>query len=202
MPSNLRIKLANFFAKRSCPAWQSNKAIRKACRKIYRFLMETGAKSYPYENIDFAPWEESDGDFYTLITDSNNNVIRRSTSYVAWMMKRYCGGWPKKPTPEKREPGEHAFDAKHWDEVLSFNGWDRIPDGFWPLWPREGTVETYHYIGILPDEGEFGQLLWLDGIDPGPYTWVVSTYKDFRKEEYPIPISDKSGVVWYKKTKV
>ena len=200
--STLRIKLANFFAKRSCPAWQSNKAIRKACRKIYRFLMETGAKSYPYENMDFAPWEESEGDFYTIITDSNNNVIRRSTSYVAWMIKRHCGSWPKRPVPGERKPGEHAFDARHWDEILDYNGWDRVPMELWSLQPKHWDSNLNAHVclvGIIPDEGEFGQLVWFIDEDQNSRTWRVATFKDFRKVEYSILESGKTGVVWYKK---
>ena len=199
--STLKIKVANFFAKQSCPAWQSHRFIRKICRKAYRFIMEFRAKDYPYADPDFAPWPESDGDFYTLITDSANFVIRRSTSYVAWMMKKYCGGWPKLPTPGERQPGEHKFDAKHWDEVLAFNSWSRMPTGFWPLWPRRGAIDEYHYIGLRPNEGEFGQLLWLTGIDERSRSWTGSTYKDFRKVDCSIPISEKSDVIWYQKTK-
>ena len=123
--SSLKIIIANFFAKQSCSAWQPNRVVRKICRKEYRFIMETGAKlraysnvndefrakSYPYEDIDFANWPESDGDFYTLITDSGNFVIRHSTSYMAWLMKKHCGGWPKLPIPGERKPGEHSFEA-------------------------------------------------------------------------------------------
>lgn len=85
--STFKIKVANFFARESCAAWQPKRIIRIIYRHIYRFIMETGAEEYPYANLDFAKWQESDSNFYTLITDSSNFVIRRSTSYVAWMMK-------------------------------------------------------------------------------------------------------------------
>ena len=114
--STFKIKVANFFARESCAAWQPKRIIRIIYRHIYRFIMETGAEEYPYADPDFAKWQESDGNFYTLITDSSNFVIRRSTSYVAWMMKKYCGSSPKLPKPGPRKPGEHRFDAKHWGE--------------------------------------------------------------------------------------
>ena len=205
--SILKIKVANFFAKQSCPAWQSHRFIRKICRKTYRFIMEFRAKDYPYADPDFAPWPESDGEFYTLITDSANFVIRRSTSYIAWMMKKYCGGWPKLPTPGERLPGEHKFDAKHWDEVLKFNCWQRSAG--WPI-PTEIDVEMgRHYIGIIPDEGEFGQLVWFVDLKMGfvdnppfefnmPYSWHVWTYKDFQKKDYSIPASRVSKIIWYR----
>ena len=86
--STLKINLANFFAKQSCSAWQKNRIVRKICRDTYRLIMETGAANYPYANSDFANWPESDGDSYTLVTDSSNFVIRHSASYIAWMMKK------------------------------------------------------------------------------------------------------------------
>ena len=157
--STLKINLANFFAKQSCSAWQKNRIVRKICRDTYRLIMETGAANYPYANSDFADWPESDGDSYTLVTDSCNFVIRHSASYIAWMMKKHCGGWPKLPVPGERKPGEHNFDAKHWNEVLEFNGWQELSEYEWP--EMADDIDDTHYIGIMPNEGEFGQLVWL-----------------------------------------
>ena len=121
-----KIKVANFFARQSCAAWQPIRIIRVICRHIYRSIMESGAKEYPYANPKFANWQESDGNFYTLVTDSSGFVIRRSTSYVAWLMKKHCGSSPKLPKPGPRKPGEHRFDAKHWGEILEYNGWQKV----------------------------------------------------------------------------
>ena len=148
------------------------------------------SNDYPYENTDFANWPESDGDFYTLITDSANFVIRRSTSYIAWMMKKHCGGWPKLPAPGKREPGEHSFDAKHWGEVLEFNGWQKVSMENWPT--LHDQQEDNHFIGIIADEGKFGQLVWFVGAEAKedlrtPIYWHVWTYRDFKKADYTIP---------------
>lgn len=193
--SSLKISVANFFAKNSCTAWQKSRPIRKTCRKIYRFIMETGATEYPYKNPEFAPWPEDDGkDTYCLVTDSDNFVIRRSPSFIAWKIKRTIGKWPKLPIPGPREEGEHAFDAKHWDEVLDYNGWVR---------QKRGPMDTgSFYIGILKDEGEFGQLVWLDRIETKVFfkLWIVSTYKDFKEIQYGIP-SNNDLVIWYAKAK-
>jgi hypothetical protein len=115
------------------------------------------------------------------------------------MIKKHYGRWPKKPVPGKREPGERAFDAKHWDEILIYNGWECVPIGSWLLWPNHCTVGDFHYIGLLADEGEFGQLVWFLDDDRSSCAWRVSTYKDFKKVEYSIQKSEKSGIVWYRK---
>ena len=202
--STFKIKIANLFAMQSCPAWQSNRAIRKICRKAYRFLMEFGAMEYPYADTNFANWPESDSDeFYTLVTDSDNFVIRRSTSYIAWMIRRHCGKWPKLPTPGEREPGEHHFDAKHWDEVLEFNGWTR--DKLGPGMPD--AINKTRFIGIIPEEGEFGQLVWFMRVDMDydieceveyVRSWHVASYRDFKWVHYFIPVSDEENIIWYR----
>ena len=46
--STFKIKVANFFARESCAAWQPKRIIRIIYRHIYRFIMETGAEEYPY----------------------------------------------------------------------------------------------------------------------------------------------------------
>ena len=198
--STLKINLANFFAKQSCSAWQKNRIVRKLCRDIYRLIMETGAANYPYANSDFADWPESDGDSYTLVTDSCNFVIRHSASYVAWMMKKHCGGWPKLPVPGERKPGEHNFDAKHWNEVLEFNGWQELSEYEWP--EMADLDNDAHYIGIMPGEGEFGQLVWLMyaglGDSKKSRKWCVLTYQDLKEQSLILKASADTGVIWYR----
>lgn len=209
--STFKIKVANFFAKNSCSAWQSSRPIRIISRKIYRFVMEAGAKEYPYADMNFANWPESDEDgSYSLVSDSCGFVIRRSPSYIAWKIKQTTGKWPKLPVPGKRAPGEHSFDAKHWDEVLEFNGWQRLGN------PREFSVlDGVPYVGIIADWGEFGQLVWLETLekecgydyddvlndffleDHSVCGWKVSTYEDFRKVNFTISSSRGIDVVWY-----
>ena len=162
--------------------------------------METGAANYPYANSDFADWPESDGDSYTLVTDSCNFVIRHSASYIAWMMKKHCGGWPKLPVPGERKPGEHNFDAKHWNEVLEYNGWQELSEYEWPELTQASS--DVHYIGILPNEGEFGQLVWLvdasEGDNNTPAEWYVWTYQDLRKQNLTLPVATTSNIIWYR----
>lgn len=199
--STLKIRIANFFAKNSCTAWQSSRPVRKVCRKIYRFIMEFGATDYPYADPDFANWPECDEDGkYSLITDSCNFVIRRSPSYIAWKIKRTTGHWPKLPVPGKRAPGEHNFDAKHWDEVLEFNGWRRCDCG--PV--LFDAINETNFVGVIADEGEFGQVVWFQGLETSydreldierVEYWGVSTYADFQEKNYIIPIS--FNIAWY-----
>ena len=104
------------------------------------------------------------------------------------------------PIPGKRAPGEHKFDAKHWGEVLEYNGWKRHELG--PTLPD--VARGTHFIGILADKGEFGQLVWFNGVVTTGYSyqrteyvksWSVTTYDNFRQKDYSLP--ETSGVVWY-----
>ena len=157
-----KIKVANFFARQSCAAWQPIRIIRVICRHIYRYIMEHGAKEYPYANPKFADWQESDGNFYTLVTDSSGFVIRRSTSYIAWLMKKHCWISPKLPKPGPRKPGEHRFDAKHLGEILEYNGWQKVSKADWPSY-YDVRIDK-HFIGIITDADEFGLLVWFKNV--------------------------------------
>ena len=191
----LKIKIANLFAKNSCSAWQSKRFVRKISRQMYRFIMETGSKTYPYAEANFANWPESDEEGkYSLITDSDNFVIRRSPSYIAWIIKQTYGSWPKLPTPGKRLPGEHKFDAKHWDEILEFNKWCKVKNP--GTQSALGVNEPKHFIGVIADEGEFGQLVWYEGPGSDLAHVKVSTYKNFQKAVYEIMLSE--NIIWYR----
>ena len=206
MERTLRIKVANFFARNSCKAWQPIGILRKICRRCYQSIMESGNdKNYPYADKSFADWPESDDKYnYTLVTDSAGFVIRHSPSYIAWMIKQKTGRWLKRPTPGPRTPGEHAFDAKHWDEILEYNGWQKC---ILPVTINDKGKSHISYVGIIKDEGEYGQLLWLDDADIEYYdsvlgigrvkSWGVSTYKNFQLEYRIIPVSNHSGIIWY-----
>ena len=199
--SSFKIRLANKFAKNSCSAWQSSRVIRRFSRWAYRRIMEKGKAEYPYADQEFANWPEDDSkDHYTLISDSAGFVIRRSTSYIAWKIKRTTGKWPTRPEPGERAPGEHAFDAKHWGEILEHNGW--VPYG--PVTPN--MASRGDYIGVLPDEGEFGLVVWLEevlivssnGQKKSPdICWRVSTYENFQKTYLRIPHTDDPSIRWY-----
>lgn len=125
----------------------------------------------PYSDPNFAPWEEDDREeSYTLITDPANFVIRRSTSYVAWKIFELTGRWPL----ERGNEGK-IFHAKYWQEFLRLNGCDKIVTQ-----PERG----HYYVGIIPSEGEFGQVVWFEGLSPLSCSdlpiYTVSTYTDFK----------------------
>ena len=203
--STLRIRLANFFAAQSLRGRQPCRFVRIICRLIYRFIMEFRANDeYPYADMRFADWPETDEE----ISDWWNFIVRRSTSYMAWLIKAECGIRLKLPTPGKRESGENPFDARHWDEILEYkpNGWQRIPKEGWMTVERPDRNESPHFIGIIADEGEYGQLVWL--VDAQPRSehdetpcWHVWTYEKFRKTERFIPMSEDADVVWYREPK-
>ena len=203
--SSFKINLANKFAKNSCNAWQSSGIIRSFSRKAYRRIMEKGATDYPYADPEFANWPEDDSkDHYTLISDSAGFVIRRSTSYIAWKIKCATGAWPTRPEPGERAPGEHAFDAKHWGEILEHNGWK-------PYGPVTLNMASHaNFIGVLPDEDEFGLVVWLEEVLIVPsnsrknqstpsISWRVSTYENFEKKYLQIPYTDDPSIRWYGK---
>lgn len=191
---NIKTSIANFFARQSLPAWQNNRIIRVLCRMIYRAIMEYGTKDYPYARPQFAPWEESGApEFYTAVTDSLNFVIRRSPSYVAWKVKHASGKQLKMPEPGDREPGENRFDARRWGEILTYNNWEPVSPRALSLTKR--IVDHIYLIGIIESEGQYGQVVWFEGV-ANDGCWIVSTYSNFREVRYPIK-PDKPGVAWY-----
>lgn len=126
---------------------------------------------WPYSDPKFAPWEEDDQpETYTLVSDPAGFVIRRSTSYVAWKIFELTGRWPL----ERGDEGK-IFHAKYWQEFLALNGYNKVV-----AQPERGR----HYVGIIPSEGEFGQVVWFEGLSPLSCSdlpiYTVSTYTDFK----------------------
>ena len=205
--STLRIRLANFFAAQSLRGRQPCRFVRIICRWISRFIMEFRANDeYPYADTRFANWKETDEE----ISDSLNFIVRRSTSYMAWLVKVKCGRRLRLPIPRRknRRPDENNFDARHWDEILEYkpNGWQRIPKEGWMTVERPNHDKSPHFIGIIAGEGEYGQLVWL--VDTQPRSehdetpcWRVWTYEKFQKVERFIPMSEDANVVWYREPK-
>ena len=184
-----KISIANFFAKYSCTKWNKIRAIRVMFRIIYHAIMEIGAADYPYANREFAKWPESG---ITAIVDSWDFVIRHCTSYCAWMVWLYTGRRLKKPKPGFREPDENAWDAKHWDKLLPYNGWQPVNDLTYLVTMRN-TLGCY-CIGLIPDEGKYGLVVWLEGIEGDEFCY--STYRNYRKVSERITATD-SRVTWY-----
>lgn len=182
--------LANLFARFSVRRWNRIRVLRGICRAAYRGMgnvytarrqkrhpgmayygAAVNTYPWPYSDPNFAPWEEDDREeSYTLITDPANFVIRRSTSYVAWKIFELTGRWPL----ERGNEGK-IFHAKYWQEFLRLNGYDKIVTQ-----PERG----HYYVGIIPSEGEFGQVVWFEGLSPLSCSdlpiYTVSTYTDFK----------------------
>lgn len=162
---------------------------------------------WPYCDPEFAPWEEDDSpDGYSLITDPADFVIRRSTSYCAWKIYEATGRWPTNRDSEHldsdardceeslqmdRDRERRRFDARDWEEFLQMNYCYKRPSG-------EDALE--YAVGIIADEGEFGQVVWLESIyvsfESGQRQvyYRVSTYKDFQYKEYTL--KDPDNIVW------
>ena len=183
------LKEVNTWAKKSCPRWNSGfpKYFRKFLRRYYRKKYRDAAleryysnghqdlvrryKSgekmlntypYPYSDERFADWEEDDSKRgYSLISDQSGCVVKYATSYVAYKIFEETGVWPQKKTSRR-------LDAKKWDQFLAEAGYDKGV-----LAPKSG----HHYVGIKPDEGEFGLVVWFEEVDDNDYV-DISTYYD------------------------
>lgn len=216
----LLIIIANFFARYSTPRWNKIRPLRLICRWCYRFIMETPAEiqchrrvqrvpwwefanrdTYPYRkrrNCVFAPWPECDEPGkYCLISDSRGAVIRRSVSYVLWKYHEATGRHLL-----LFDGGGHANDAKNWigeNGVMYLNLKSAVEGNFTEYLYAHPEHRTGHYIGVSPDEGEFGQLYWYEGVDSEDGTIYVSTYYqlDYAFIEL-IPCESKAGyITWY-----
>lgn len=170
------VKIANFFAKYSCPMWCSTGLIRRPCRKVYRWLAESPAQyrramrrlgfsaemltrayeqpfnvdTYPplYADPSFAPWPE--------VADPEDprqyNLISSSDGQVIRYATSYCAWKIFELTGRhlaRNLPGR--FDAKDWVKYLAQAGYATVVDR-----PHSG----HHYVGIIPGYGEFGLVVW------------------------------------------
>lgn len=160
------IKIANFLAKYSCSKWNKCRPLRVICRHGYRAIAKHYAKlsvkatdyPWPYCDPQFANWEEDDG---ALVTDPANFVIRHSTSYCAWRIRELTGKWPAQKVVARDETHaqeirsrERPHDAKYWVEFL------QAQDCYIAV--AETVHPMHHYIGIDPDYGEYGLVVWFE----------------------------------------
>lgn len=158
----------NMWAKQSCPKYTGSKLERRRFRKLYRdtamAYFETkqhqelvveykghnhcrNTYPWPYCDPGFANWEEDDSkEGYSLISDQSGCVIKYATSYVAYKIFEETGVWPQKTSSER-------LDAKRWVQFLAEAGYTEIVKR-----PEEG----HHYVGVKPDEGEWGLVVWYE----------------------------------------
>lgn len=228
------LDLANFLAKYSCPKWNKNRILRKVCRVGYQRLSQNWIRyreaesrrpirlrsprkfprldhaieplsedwhntyPWPYRDEGFADWEEDDSpEGYNLISDPAGFVIRHSTSYCAWRIREATGHWPMNRGSERQR-----FDAKNWEEFLSLNHGQRVTDNFET--EMSFMPSLYCYIGVLPEQGEFGQVVCLDAISVSFHEkvrhldYLVSTYEDQCYRRYYLSNREAAEIIWMK----
>jgi len=174
------LDLANYHARLSCPKWNraettlENKVFgvfhkwsRRSHRRKYRAMLipGQGANTYPWPFSDegFANWDEDDSpESYSLVSDPSGCVVKYATSYCAWKIYEVTGTWPQRKTHIR-------MDAKNWQQFLGEAGYNEVVE-----FPAIGG----RYVGINPDEGEFGVVVWYEGDAVVPGLVVISTYKN------------------------
>lgn len=197
------LELANKWAMLSCPKWCKIPLTRRVYRMKYRKLAMSSLHGkeherrklmyaagnhtvntypWPYRDEGFANWEEEDGENYNLISDESGCVIRYATSYCAWKIYELTHKWPKKKTSER-------LDAKRWVQFLSEAGYKHSFSR-----RHEALDKDHAYVGVKPDEGEWGLVVWADSgekdgevlvtsyvdkkfkawtVDPYEFSWVL-----------------------------
>ena len=199
------LKIANFFAKYSVKRWNKIRPFRKLCRLAYQEMEwmfedkigidneEAEAEGYsvinPYPRLyrdpRFASWEEDDD---CLVSDPSGFVIRHSTSYCAYLIAlEKCFEWPRRKTKKR-------YDAKDWQEFLAECGYRRVVSG-------KQLDRVHEYVGILPDEGQYGLVVWFerrsyrrhDDGDKEPIIFA-STYRDGRFQVVVYP--EDAPITW------
>lgn len=190
------IKLANLLAKNSCSKWNRRRLLRVLCRYGYRMMAKYYAKHpiqinryehelhndypWPYSDPRFASWEEDDG---ALITDPANFVIRHSTSYCAWRINELTGEWPTNRVilrddthAQEIARRERPRDARYWLEFLQAqNCFIEVVDDITTI------NRSDYYIGINPNYGEFGLIVWFEYLfydHDTKGTALISTYEN------------------------
>ena len=149
---------------------------------------------WPYCDFQFPGFEEDDD---ALVADAAGFVIRRSPSYMVWKI------WLTTRKILHKRKGRHCH-AREWCEFLESYGFRRanIQRDDPGLRSRDS-----HYIGVSRDEGEFGQLYWLEsyGLQEDFHPnglknllgYVCSTYRNFREIREWVSI-DRDDITWYK----
>lgn len=186
--------------KRSVERYNHCKPLRFLCRTTYRTLsrlhctfsshqlcLEYLATTDPTKKINIYPWPYRDPTFGnygeevdTLVVDQLGFVIRHSTSYCAYRLKVALGYWPKRKQRKR-------YDAKNWQEYLSDLGFTEVVDC---------PDDEHCYIGIKPDYGEFGLVVWFEHVQylQGERTVIVSTYFNNEYQRFSALPSDYTWI--------
>lgn len=194
------LKIANFCAKHSVKKYNSCRVTRVLCRAVYQFMAAMSIlhnpEHYPWPYCDpqFPGFEEDDD---ALVADVAEFVIRRSPSYMIWKI------WQTTGKILHKRKGRHCH-AKRWCAFLESYGFQEAD--IQQNDPRLHSLNS-HYIGVSPDEGEFGQLYWLEGYGrqddfvanglKNHWGYVCSTYRNFREVREWVDI-DRKDIIWYK----
>lgn len=204
------VALANDWARMSCSKWNRcvweprtilgklykigvldklYRASRRYFRRKYQRLAETENDrlsvdknySWLYGHPDFADWEEDDNsETYSLISDPSGCVVKYATSYCAYQIFKTTGEWPQRKTRRR-------MDAKDWQTFLREAGYTEIVE----------SLDVGHsYVGIKPDEGEWGLVVWFEGKTKDGKI-MVSTYRDKKPSHEKVK---KSEYLWVKIT--
>lgn len=211
--------VANFIARKSVTKWNKNPVSRRIFRKI-RHLIEFcdekfsrdrrermrhyyGGVFKPHHrefvhdpeisqdywidttpnllrNLDYANWPlEDDPENYNLLGDRFGLVIRMGPCYVHMKHLETTG------RPLKHDGICHAKD---WGSMLELNGYH----------PTSLPLTGRHYIGVSPNEGEYGQVYWLEEVGHYRQKTVIeaSTYLN-NKHHIESFIAEECGVTWY-----
>ena len=160
--------------------WLNETCCQKGCpTDIYPALFKLIPAAYD---------ERYDG----LIVDPANFCICYATSYCAYRIKQSTGHWPTKPVIPKNAAHateiasrERKHDAKYWVEFLEAQGYDQIT-----RLPQPG----HHYIGVDPEYGKYGLVVWLEGLFQmacdNRVKATVSTYEDKKYVRKEVELSE------------
>ena len=200
MDSSLR--KVNAWARKSCTKWNKCRLSRRFYRRKYRKAAQKSWESsehraliaryqegaryintypWPYKEPDFASWEEDASQSgYSLISDQSGCVIRYSTSYCAWKIFETTGTWPQKTSSER-------LDAKRCQQFLAEAGYTDIVTELEP---------DHFYVGINPDEGEWGIVVWYEaGAEKTSSRVCVSSYVEGKHKLWWATVPD---FIWVK----
>ena len=202
-------EVAMLLAKNSVTLFQERRLIRGICRNGYKELVDlycvfspkfikqqnlaekgviVDTYPWPYREPWFADWEESDNkENYSLVGDHAGFIVKHSTSYCAWKINELTRSWPDRP--------RCMIDcsAAHWHRLLFHNGYRNTVKR-----PEPGK----NYIGIAPDRGLYGEVVWFEGFDDGSSvdrendTGGKIVYTTYRDKTFVVGVAPAEWYIW------